>query len=164
MTRGVRWLCLAAVAVGIFVAGCGGGGSSSSSSTTTTTKAAKTTTTTTSKAATTTSKTTSKTTTTTAAAKTTSTKTSGGVVSLTPAEKAAALTACKNAAKTYTAAFGSQLPGNFASEINAICTKVASGDLKGAKSIEQAICNQVVNALPSGVAKSTVQAACKNLG
>ena len=158
MTRGIRVLCLAAVAVAILVAGCGGGGSSTTSTTTTTKAAQKTTTTTSS---TTTSKTT---TTTTAAAKTTSTTTSTTVAGP-PANKAAELTACRSAAKAYQkGAFASVLPANFASSIDAICAKVASGDLKGAKAIAVALCNQVANALPSGVEQSTVAAECKKAG
>ena len=153
MTRGMRVLCLAAVAVAILVAGCGGGGSSTTSTTTTTKAAQKTTTTTSS---TTTSKTT-----TTAAAKTTSTTTSTTVAGP-PANKAAELTACRSAAKAYSkGAFAAVLPANFASSIDAICAKVASGDLKGAKAIAVALCNQVANALPSGVEQSTVAAECK---
>ena len=156
MTRGIRVLCLLAVTAGILVAGCGGGGSSTTSSTTsTTTKAAQKTTTTTSSA--TTSKTT---TTTTAAAKTTATTST--TVALPPANKAAELTACKSAAKAYAKGpFAAVLPANFASSIDAICAKVASGDLKGAKAIAVALCNQVADALPSGVEKSTIAAACK---
>ena len=136
MTRGVRWLCLAAVVAAILVAGCGSSSSTTSTSTTTTT---------------------------TKAAKTTSTTTSG-TFSLTPAQKAQALASCKNAAKAETAAFGAALGANFASEIDAICQKVANGDLKGAKAIAKAICTQVVGALPSGAPKATVEAACKRLG
>ncbi len=155
MTRGMRVLCLAAVAVAILVAGCGGGGSSSTTTTTKTKAAPKTTTTTSS---TTTSKTT---TTTTAAAKTTSTTTSA-TASVPPANKTAELTACKSAAKAYTKGpFAAVLPASFASSINEICAKVASGDIKGAKAIAVALCNQVADALPSGVEKSTIAAACK---
>jgi hypothetical protein len=155
MTRGMRWLCLVAVAVAILVAGCGGG-SSSTTTTTTTTAAAKTTSTTTSK--TTTSKTT---TTTTAAVKTTTSATA----SVPPTNKTAELTACKSAAKAYTKGpFAAVLPSSFASDIDAICAKVASGDIKGAKAIAVALCNQVANALPSGVEKSSIAAACKKAG
>ena len=154
-------LCLAAVAVAILVAGCGGGGSPSTSSTTTTkTKAAQRTTTTT-----TSTTTTSTTTTTTTAAAKKSTTTSTTTVAHPPANRAAELTACKSAAKTYTKGpFAAVLPANFASSIDAICAKVASGDLNGAKAIAVALCNQVANALPSGVEKSTVAAACKHAG
>lgn len=146
MIKRVRWLC-AAVAAAVLVAACGGGGSSSSSSTTTT-QAAKTTT----------SKTT---TTTTAAATKTTTSTT---VSISPANKAAALASCKSAAKTYTAALGPALPANFASEINAICQRVASGNITGAKAIAREVCNQLASALPSGQEKSAVQTACKSIG
>jgi hypothetical protein len=152
MTRGMRWLCLAAVGVAILVAGCGGGGSSTTTTTTTTKAAQKKTTTTTSSTTTTT---------TTAAAKTTTT-TSSTTVALPPANKTAELTACKSAAKAYTKGpFAAVLPASFASSIDAICAKVASGDLKGAKAIAVALCNQVANALPSGVEKSSIAAACK---
>ena len=154
MTRGMRWLCLVAVAVAILVAGCGGS-SSPTTTTTTSTAAVKTTHTTTSK--TTTSKTT---TTTTAAVKTTSTSVTGVANN-----RAAELTACKSAAKSYAKGpFAAVLPSNFASDIDTICAKVASGDLKGAKAIAVALCNQVANALPSGVEKTTVAAACKKAG
>jgi hypothetical protein len=154
----MRWLCLLAVAVAIVVAGCGGGGSSSTT-TTTTTKAAKTTSTTTSTTTTSTA-----TTTTTAAVKTTSTTTTRSA-SVPPANRAAELTACRSAAKAYTKGpFAAVLPANFASSIDAICAKVASGDIKGAKAIAVALCNQVANALPSGVEKSQVAAACKHAG
>jgi len=79
--------------------------------------------------------------------------------------KAAELTACKSAAKAYTTGpFAAVLPANFASDIDTICAKVASGDIKGAKAIAIALCNQVADALPSGVEKSTVAAACKKAG
>ena len=154
MTRGMRVLCLAAVAVAILIAGCGGGGSTTTTTTSTTKAAQKTTTTTSS---TTTSKTT-----TTAAVKTTTTTSSTTTVALPPANKAAELTACKSAAKAYAKGpFAAVLPANFASSIDAICAKVASGDVKGAKAIAVALCNQVADALPSGVEKSTIAAACK---
>jgi ABC-type phosphate/phosphonate transport system substrate-binding protein len=145
MIKRVRWLC-AAVAAVVLVAACGGGGSSSSSSTTTT-QAAKTTTSNT-------------TTTTTAAATKTTTSTT---VSVPPANKAALLASCKSAAKTYTAALGSSLPANFTSEINAICQRVASGNITGAKAIAREVCNQVASALPSGQEKTAVQTACKSI-
>ena len=149
MIKRVRWLCAAVVAA-VLVAACGGGGShsSSSSSTTTTTKAANTTT----------SRTT--TTTTTAAAKTTTSTT----VSIPPANKAALLASCKSAAKAYTTALGSNLPANFTSEVDAICQKVAAGNITGAKAIGRAVCAQVASALPSGPAKTAVEGACKNIG
>jgi hypothetical protein len=152
MIKRVRWLC-AALAAAVLVAACGGGGSPSSTSTTTTkTTASRTTATTT----TTASKTT---TTTTAAAKTTTSTT----VSIPPANKAALLASCKSAAKTYTAVLGPNLPANFTSEINAICQRVASGNITGAKAIARDVCNQVASALPSGQAKTAVQAACKTI-
>ena len=86
-------------------------------------------------------------------------------MALPPANKAAELTACKSAAKSYTKGpFAAVLPANFASSIDAICAKVASGDLKGAKAIAVALCNQVANALPSGIEQSTVAAECKKAG
>jgi hypothetical protein len=84
-------------------------------------------------------------------------------VSIPPANKAALLASCQSAAKTYTTALGSNLPANFASEINAICQKVASGNITGAKAIARAVCNQVASALPSGPAKTAVQSACKTI-
>jgi len=83
-------------------------------------------------------------------------------VVLPPANKTAELTACKSAAKAYAKGpFAAVLPSNFAASIDTICAKVASGDLKGAKAIAVALCNQVADALPSGVEKSTIAAACK---
>jgi hypothetical protein len=153
MTRGMRVLCLAAVAVAILIAGCGGGGTTTTTSTTAAVKTTHTTTSTT---------TTSKATTTTTSAAKTTTTTSSTTVALPPANKTAELTACKSAAKAYTKGpFAAVLPSTFASSINAICAKIASGDLKGAKAIAVALCNQVADALPSGVEKSTVAAACK---
>ena len=158
MTRGMRVLCLAAVVVAIVVAGCGGGGSSTTT-TTTKTKAAQKTTTTTS-----TTTTSAATTTTTAAVKTTS-KTSSTTVALPAGNKAAELTACKSAAKNYAKGpFASFLPSNFAASIDTICAKVASGDVKGAKAIAVALCNEVADALPSGIEKSTIAADCKKAG
>jgi hypothetical protein len=84
-------------------------------------------------------------------------------VSIPPANKAAILASCESAAKTYTAVLGSNVPANFTSEINAICQKVASGNLTGAKAIARAVCNQVASALPSGQEKTTVQTACKTI-
>ena len=153
MIKRVRWLCAAVVAA-VLVAACGGGGShsSSSSSTTTTTKAANTTT----------SRTT--TTTTTAAAKTRTSTSTSTTVSIPPANKAALLASCKSAAKAYTTALGSNLPANFTSEVDAICQKVAAGNITGAKAIGRAVCAQVASALPSGPAKTAVEGACKNIG
>lgn len=85
-------------------------------------------------------------------------------MSLSAAEKAAALSSCKNAAKTYTTALGSALPSNFAAEIDAICTRIASGNLSGAKQIAQTICQQVATALPAGVEQTAVKNACKHVG
>ena len=159
MTRGMRWLCLVAVAVAIVVAGCGGS-SPSTTTTTTTTAAVKTTHTTTSK--TTTSKTT---TTTTAAAKTTSTTTTGtaGI----PLAGRPTLAECNTVAKSYTSllatALGGSAAASLASDVKAVCKKYASGDIKGAKALGVALCNQFASVAPSTL-KSAIQAECKRLG
>jgi hypothetical protein len=85
-------------------------------------------------------------------------------VSIPPANKAALLASCKSAAKTYTTALGSNLPANFTSEIDAICQKVAAGNISGAKAIAHAVCAQVASAVPSGPEKAAVESACKNIG
>lgn len=150
MIRRVRWI-FAAIGAAALVAACGGGGSHSPSSTTTP-KAANTTTSTTTPATTTT-------TTSTALAKTTTSST----VNIPHANKAAILASCKSAAKTYSTALGGNAPANFASEIDTICQRVASGNITGAKAIARAVCTQVASAL-SGPEKSAVQSACKSIG
>ena len=149
MIKRARWLC-AAVGAALLVAACGGGGSHPSSSTTTP-KAANTTTSTTTPTTTTPTRT--------AAAKTTPTATA----SIPPANKSAILASCKSAAKTYTSVLGSNLPANFASDIDAICQRVASGNIKGAKAIARAVCGEIASAIPSGPAKTSVETACKSI-
>src|SRR5579863_7594755 len=155
MTRGMRWLCLVAVAAAILVAGCGGS-SPSTTTTTSTTAAVKTTHTTTSKT------TTSTTTTTTAAAKTTTSTTASVPLSGRPT-----LAECNSVAKSYTSLLATALgsaAGSLASDVKAVCKKYASGDIKGAKALGLALCNQFASVAPSGTLKSAIQAECKRLG
>jgi hypothetical protein len=144
MIHRARWLC-ATLAAAAFVAACGGGGHSSSTSSTTTTKVAHTTT--------------SRTTTSTRSTKST---TNSGATN--PASnKATVLADCKAEAKTISTTFASFLPANYRPDINAVCEKVAAGDVNGAKAIGRALCNQIAARMPTGQAKSAVESACKSL-
>jgi hypothetical protein len=144
MIHRVRWLC-ATLAAAALVAACGGGGHPSSTSSTTTTKVAHTTT--------------SRTTTSTTSTKST---TSSGATN--PANnKATVLADCRAEAKTVSTTFASFLPANYRLDINAVCQKIAAGDVNGAKAIGRALCNQVAARMPGGQAKATVENACKSL-
>ncbi|HLW96680.1 MAG TPA: hypothetical protein VKS25_14990 [Solirubrobacteraceae bacterium] len=79
------------------------------------------------------------------------------------ANKAQILASCKSAAKTYSTVLGANAPGNFTSEIDSICQKVASGNITGAKAIARAVCTQIASAV-SGPEKSAIQNACKSIG
>ena len=144
MIHRVRWLC-ATLAAAALVAACGGGGHSSSTSSTTTTKVAHTTT--------------SRTTTSTTSTK--STTSSGGTN--VASNKAAELAACRTEAKTVSTTFAAFLPANYKLDINAVCQKIAAGDVNGAKAIGRALCSQVAGRMPSGQARTTVENACKSL-